>query len=271
MRSRQLLRGIGLSIAACTAMAFLSACSNESTPSSNSSNSGIFFGPSQPLGNGTVKTYTILDESGNPTEVGLRLTDTALDGLPETATPPDMLMLDFPDQASTTAFDHVMMSWNPQGHDPVVLFAKPHFDFHFDMDDSVRPIRTTRPRPNVCLRRGMCHRITLSRPVRPLLSRQYLAWVYIWSTPAIPVSSPGSYDFQQIIISGVWDGRYTFIEPMITREWLLTKPTLQQQPLKQPQAYQKAGYYPSAYSVWVDEQTNEYVIALTGMTMREAS
>ena len=45
---------------------------------------------------------------------------------------------------------------------------------------------------------------------------------------------PGEYDFNQIIINGVWDGRYTFIEPMITRDWLLTGPSLEQ-PLKQPE------------------------------------
>lgn len=44
-------------------------------------------------------------------------------------------MFAFPDQARTTAVDHVMLNWNPQGHDPVVLFGKPHFDFHFDMSD----------------------------------------------------------------------------------------------------------------------------------------
>ena len=81
---------------------------------------------------------------------------------------------------------------------------------------------------------------------------------------------PGSYDFQQIVINGTWDGRYTFIEPMITRDWLLSQPSLEQ-PLKQPQAYQKSAYYPTSYTVDVDEQTQEYVVSLTGLTMRHAS
>lgn len=85
------------------------------------STSGTFFGPSQTLGNGSVRTYTTLDDGGRPTEVGLRLTATALDGLPETSTGlPPTLMLDFPDQASETAFDHVMLNWNAQGHEPPV-------------------------------------------------------------------------------------------------------------------------------------------------------
>ncbi|MCU1627212.1 MAG: hypothetical protein JWP64_2161, partial [Pseudonocardia sp.] len=44
-------------------------------------------------------------------------------------------MLAFPDQAATTAFDHVMFNSNPQGHVPVALFPDPHFDVHFDMAD----------------------------------------------------------------------------------------------------------------------------------------
>jgi Domain of unknown function (DUF5602) len=273
MRSHQLFRRIGLAIAACAAVASLSACSGEGTTSSNG---GTFLGPSQRLGNGTVKTYTVLDENGNPAEVGLRLTDSALDGLPETTTPPDMLMLDFPDQASTTAFDHVMLNWNPQGHDPVALFGKPHFDFHFDMVDMATIEGISPSDPNYAAKAERA-------PEARYVPQDYVvppgASAAAQAVPAMGVhlhdSSdtslvPGSYDFNQIIINGTWDGRYTFIEPMFTRDWLLTKPTLQQA-LKQPQAYQKSGYYPTAYSVRFDEQTKEYVIALTGMTKREAS
>jgi hypothetical protein len=57
---------------------------------------------------------------------------------------------------------------------------------------------------------------------------------------------------------------------MITREWLLTRPS-SEQPLKLPQAYQRSAYYPTTYGVRFDEQAQEYVISLGGMTMREAS
>ncbi len=85
-----------------------------------------------------------------------------------------------------------------------------------------------------------------------------------------PTLVPGEYGFTRIIINGAWDGRYTFVEPMITREWLLTRPTIQEN-LKQPQAFQKTAYYPTGYSVHVDEPTGDYVIALTGLTMQQAS
>ena len=132
MRKYGLARGTRTAVAACTALAFLTACSSESAAPSNS---GTFFGPSQPMGNGTIKTFVIVDEAGTPTEVGLRVTRSALDGLPQDTGPGQTLMLDFPDQAAGTAFDHVMLNWNAQGHEPEPLFGKPHFDFHFDMVD----------------------------------------------------------------------------------------------------------------------------------------
>src|SRR5919112_2302863 len=67
---------------------------------------------------------------------------------------------------------------------------------------------------------------------------------------------PGAFDFTQIVINGTWDGRYTFVEPMITRDWLLSKPT-SEKPLKQPQAYQKTSYFPTTYAVHLDQQTND--------------
>jgi len=188
-----------------------------------------------------------------------------------------MLMLDFPDQASTTAFDHVMLNWNPQGHDPVVLFGKPHFDFHFDMVDMAAIQAVSPSDPNYAAK---ADRLPAAKylpqdyvvPPGPSAAAQAVPGMGVHLVDSSDTSLvPGSYDFKQIIINGTWDGTYTFIEPMITREWLLTKPTLVQQALKQPQAYQKTGYYPTNYSVRFDEQAKEYVVTLAGMTRREAS
>jgi uncharacterized protein len=131
MYSNDMRSVAGPILAACVTLTFLAACGN-----GQSDKGGTFFGPSQGIGNGTAKTYTTLDNAGNPIEVGIRMSATSLDGLPtEDAVPPRMLMLDFPRQAATTVFDHVMMNWNSHGHAPAVLFGKPHFDIHFYMVD----------------------------------------------------------------------------------------------------------------------------------------
>lgn len=71
-------------------------------------------------------------------------------------------------------------------------------------------------------------------------------------------------------MQGSWNGKFIFIEPMITRAWLQTRPTLEQD-IKQPAAYQHSGYYPTTYTVGFDDTTHEYVVSLGAMTMRTAS
>jgi Domain of unknown function (DUF5602) len=278
MRSRRFGRGVRLAVAVGAALAFSCSCAGGTTPAASTvpAASATVFGPSQPLGNGTVKTYVTLDGAGQPTEVGLRLSATAMDGLPQDTGPGQMVMLAFPDEAARTAFNHVMLNWNPQGHDPAPLFGKPHFDFHFDMVDMATMQAIDPDEPNFATR------------ARNLPEPKYLPAGYV-VPPDPPVVAqvvpgmgvhlvdsgdttlvPGTYDFRQIIINGAWDGRYTFIEPMVTREFLLTQPTVHES-LKQPQAYQKSAYYPTTYDIYVDQQTKDYVIALTGLTMRQAS
>jgi Domain of unknown function (DUF5602) len=278
MRSRRLGEAVRLTVAVGAALVFSCSCAGATTPATSTApaSSKTVFGPSQPLGNGTVKTYVTLDDAGQPTEVGLRLSAAAMDGLPQDTGPGQMVMLAFPDEAARTAFNHVMLNWNPHGHDPAPLFGKPHFDFHFDMVDmaTMQAIDPDNP--------------TFAAQAEHLPEPKYLPAGYV-VPPDPPVVAqvvpgmgvhlvdsgdtslvPGTYDFRQIIINGAWDGRYTFIEPMVTREWLLTQPTVHES-LKQPQAYQKSAYYPTAYDIHVDEQTKDYVIALNGLTMRRAS
>jgi hypothetical protein len=235
--------------------------------------SDTVFGPSQGLGNGSAKTYITLDDDGRPTEVGVLLSSTALDGLPQSGT---MLMLDFPDEAASTAFDHVMLNWNPQGHDPIELFGKPHFDFHFDMVDMATMHAINPDDPDYAAK---AERLPEAKyvpqdyavaPDVPVADQAVPGMGVHWSDASDTSLVPGTYDFQHIIINGSWDGRLNFFEPMVTKAFLMSEPDLEQ-PLKQPQAYQMTAYYPTTYALRVDEQTEEYVISLAGMTARTAS
>ncbi|MGY1663056.1 DUF5602 domain-containing protein [Geodermatophilus sp. SYSU D00705] len=268
-------RGAVLLAAACSGVALLPGCGDDVTESSDAApaESGTFSSSSQDLGNGTVTTYVTLDDEGQPTEVGARLSPTALDGLPTSGT---TLMIDMPDEAEATAFDHLMLNWNPQGHEPAELFGRPHFDFHFAMLDMAAMEAIT---PNDPEYAAKAERLPETRYVPQDYTVPPGAPAAAQAVPNMGVhlidSSdttlvPGEYDFTEIIINGVWDGRYTFIEPMITRDWLLTGPSLEK-PLKQPAAYQESGYYPTTYAVHVDQQTEEYVVALTDLTMRTSS
>lgn len=270
MTSRRLLRVAGLVFAACTCIS-VAACSNDPEVASDT-----FYGPSADIGNGTVRTFTTVDDDGNPTVVGIRLSEGTMDGLPTVdEVPPKMLMLDFPDQASGTVFDHVMMNWNSQGHVPPPLFGKPHFDVHFFMTDMSSVMSIDPADPDFATKAS---RLPDAKYIPsdfgllpgPPVAEQAVPGMGVHLVDSTENFVPGVYDFQQTFINGVWDGRYTFIEPMMTREYLLTHPTLSQD-VKQPSAYQKSGYFPTRYTIRYDDVADEYVIALEGLTMREAS
>lgn len=270
MHSSYMRRRVGPILAACVALTLLAGCSNGQT-----NKSGTFFGPPQSIGNGTAKTYVTLDNAGKASEVGVRMSAASLDGLPaEDAVPPQMLVLSLPQQASTTVLDHVMLNWNSHGHAPAVLFGKPHFDIHFYMVDAASVAKINPSSPDFATRAAHLpdakyvpqgYVAPPGSAVENTVPAMGLHWID--STAGIV---PGKYDFTQTLINGSWDGRYTFIEPMMTRAWMLQKQTVQEN-IKQPQAYQRSAYFPTTYNVRYDDQAKEYWISLGGMVMRQAS
>jgi hypothetical protein len=202
MHSHGMRRYTGPILAACMTLPLITGCSNVL-----SDKSGTFFGPPQSIGNGIVKTYATLGHAGNPIEVGIRMSAASLDGLPQEDTvPPRMLMLDLPNQASATVFDHVMLNWNSHGHAPAVLFGKPHFDMHFYMADraAVAKINPTSP--------------DFAAQAAHLPDPKYVPSDYVPppgppaenTVPAMGLhwldttdgAEPGKYDFTQILVNG---------------------------------------------------------------------
>jgi Domain of unknown function (DUF5602) len=275
MLTRRLRRIAVAAAVVCTALGLLSGFSAASTASAiaPSRHDCTVFGPSQKLGSGLAKTYVMLNGRGRPAEVGVRLTAAALEGLPQSDA---TLMLNFPDQVAGTAFDHVMLNWNFQGHEPAALFGRPHFDFHFVMVDmatiqAINPSDSHYAAKADHLPEAKYVPQDYALPPGGPASVQAVPGMGVHLADSTDASLvPGKYDFKQIVINGSWDGRYIFIEPMITRAWLLTEPSLEQ-PLKLPQAYQKTASYPTAYAVHFDDRAKEYVVSLGGLTMRRAS
>ena len=75
------------------------------------------------------------------------------------------------------------------------------------------------------------------------------------------------HQFTATLLYGSYDGQVIFVEPMITKSFLESKPCFTQ-PVKQPAKYQKAGYYPTSYSVKYDAGRKEYTVALDGLIQR---
>jgi hypothetical protein len=264
------------------------------------------YGPAQSVGNGTVRTYVIVDEKDPsvPLEVGVAMSEAAMNNLPAPVTGdmagmdhatmaamPNMHMylLDLPSQ-NPTPYKFVQFDWNPVGHEPAGVYDLPHFDFHFyTVPLSVRnSIVPTDPnyatkaaafpgedfRAPFYIDAATPAQIT---PAQAAVPEMGLHWLDVRSPELQGMAGhPEAFKpFTKTFIYGSWDGQFIFDEPMITRAYLLEKhdstdPTVRDELIPVPTAahYAPAGYYPNAYRITYDAQAKEYRVALTQLSVK---
>jgi hypothetical protein len=75
--------------------------------------------------------------------------------------------------------------------------------------------------------------------------------------------------FTHTFIFGAYDGHVSFYEPMITRAYLESRPDLCV-PIKQPQAWQIEGYYPTTYCIRYLADDERYTVSLEEFVRRPA-
>ena len=231
------------------------------------------YGRPMKVGNGTARTYITVD-NGVP-EIGVAMTEAALDGLPDAQGAGGVhahghttfeTVLDLPSN-NTTPFRHVLLNWNPGGHEPPGIYDTPHFDFHFYVIDSREreAIDPADPQYQAKAERQPEAGWIPARYVMPApmpFPRMGVHWVD--TTSAELRGQP----FTRTFIYGSWDGKVIFGEPMVTKAFLETKPQFSAT-LPAPPRGRSDGYYPEGYSVRWDEASREYRIALTGLPRSE--
>ncbi len=226
------------------------------------------FGEPQALGNGTVRSWVRVDQAGKPSAIGLSFSEAALTGLPTDLPDGQMgveYVLTFPKSAPVAPFDHIGLNWNPKGHAPDHVYGAGHFDFHFyTISEKTRYGITAQGED-------------LER-CRKQPAAEYLPASYFYA-PNSEHERMGSHwidkeahefhgqQFTATLLYGSYNGQVIFIEPMITKTFLETKPCLTQA-VKQPAKYQQPGYYPTTYSAKYDPSRKEYTVALEGLIQR---
>lgn len=83
---------------------------------------------------------------------------------------------------------------------------------------------------------------------------------------------PSSDEFNQkpftcAFIYGYYDGNMIFMEPMVSRAYLLSRPRMFMQ-VKQPQVYARTVYFPTRFGVYYDADSQNYDITLEGLVAR---
>jgi hypothetical protein len=239
------------------------------------------------LGEGSARVYVLRDrKSGDPVEVGVALTEDALEGLP-TSGPHGgnghehyaSYILDLP-AGHGTPYRFVELNWNPKGHGGP--YTAPHFDFHFyriplTEHDAIDPARADYAAEAAAfpaaeeLPSGYAssHLLMNLPPAQAAVPKMGLHWVDT-SSPELP---PRNQAFTATFIIGSWDGKVIFDEPMITRDFILahrdsiTEGT--SLPVQTADRYVPAGFYMDSYRVSFDRAAAEYRVALTGLAWRE--
>lgn len=228
-----------------------------------------YVGESKQVGNGNVRTWVTVDAKGNPSAMGVTFSETTLLGLPMTLPKDDIgweWNLALPKEAKVAPFDHVAFYWNPKGHIPDGIYNVSHFDIHFFMvSEPTRADITAMDRNLVrCFKLPEAGYIPAGYILPPQTEHRRMGVHWI---------DPTSHEFHgqeftSSLLIGSYDGEVDFIEPMITRAYLETRPDFTAE-VKQPTLYAKTGYYPTSYSVRFDSQKHEYVVSLDGLTLRE--
>lgn len=260
------------------------------------------YADSAPRGDGLLTAYT-QQQRGRPYAIGVSLSDETLTGLPHD--PPtdgrwcfdkngdgtvdqltecangygSILKLDNGSRQSVdTPFRYLMVDWNPHGHGPSGVYDLPHFDVHFyQQPDAER--RAIRPGP--CPELVNCDDFQLGKK---LPAAKYRAPDF----EDLDAQSPGMGNhlidrtgpefhgkrFTHTFIYGSWNKHVTFYEPMITRDYLRGLATGSRSdscaPIKQPQAFEKSGWYPTKYCMRHRANRGELTISLEGFVQRAA-
>jgi hypothetical protein len=215
-------------------------------------------GPKQDLGQGKVWSWTEFDTDGKLVRLGVTVDKAALAGLP---TAYDEVEAPLPGQEMPTPPYHtVVVGWDPLGHAPAV-YAVPHFDFEFYFITSeevgmISPGSDTTPVPDRFRPRD--YRAALAEPSVGTHWGDTLAAEFHGK----PFAATFVYGFQ--------DGSMIFLEPMIALSFMNEHPSFSGE-IKQPDAFQREGYYPTRYAVEFNPKDSTVTVALEDLKFRQAA
>lgn len=228
----------------------------------------IIAGESVSVGGGTAATWARVNGGGKVIWVGLTIPLSMVENMPAPGTGPAgaVAVLNYPPVVQqTTYFNHAEIHSNLHGHPANPRFADihryeaPHFDFHF----YAIPAAQVRTIPFV--------------PPSPLLPRAPADRVPAgYAQPEFSVPQMGRHagPLSEFTATDPWlltmiagflpDASYMhFIEPMITREFLLRRENFTL-PVPTPAILGRATQYPTECEVYYDRELDAYHIVYKG-------
>jgi hypothetical protein len=225
----------------------------------NSSLSNVsIYGSKVPFGKGTAQTFLKVNGSNEVDEMGVALSESALNDLPHDV----RAVLDLPQVIGppTTHLKHVLLDFSQEGHEPVNIYTVPHFDVHFYNTSSAdrETIVSNDSRFAVNPPDGYLPAVYVPAGPVPLMGMH-------WADPTSPEFNGQS--FTSTFIYGSLDGKVTFYEPMITLDFLKNT-TSQYFSIKQPTKFAKTGAYAQQYGLRHNNRERQYEVVLKDFKRR---
>jgi hypothetical protein len=238
------------------------------------------------IGNGYFESFVKTNKSGEPKVIGIKFPESTLENLPEAEDTDGSTCFDIDSNdeidletecvgghARTLYFEsnlspikNITINWEPHGHIPADVYDKAHFDFHFYMiSDIERKQITTGP----CMP-GLINCTQLVTAIEPVpaqyvhpdffntgLAFSHMGNHYVDGTS--PEFNGGI--FTHTFILGSFASHITFYEPMVSLAYLQSKPD-SCHVIKQPDAFEIAGYYPTEYCIRYNNHRKTYTVTL---------
>ena len=226
----------------------------------------VFKGAAKKVYEGRAWSSVKLGDNNVPIELTLTLDSNVLKSVaPGTGMPghnhEDNIIVPLHEKAiSFTPFKFIGLNWNPNGHEPAMIYDRPHFDMHFYMTTSTEVMNYTD-----------------SIKMENLPSAEYIPANHISGAPVpmmgkhwVDVTSPefAGQGFTQTHIYGSYNGKVVFMEPMITLDFLKTTPSFERS-IPQPAKFEKSGYYPTRLRISKHDMQTD--IILDGFVYRQGS
>jgi hypothetical protein len=203
------------------------------------------WGEVTPLGNSELRTFAELDNNKRIVSLGVAIRNATLTHLPADM---KMIKLRLPPRADLAPYKFIEVDWNPHGHEPPGVYDVPHFDFHFytmPLEDVAKITCAGADQP-VCMKMPPANQVADKYAPTPA-GVPMMGWH--WVDTLAPEFNGGK--FSKTFIYGFYNGNVTFLEPMVTLEYLMSGAN-STTPIRQPATFPKHGIYPRAYEVAYD-------------------
>ena len=235
--------------------------------STAASQQAVIQGTPTPYFGAMVATWSDLEHE----EIGFSLPLAAIQAAPTTLPPganpeiPDpahSVRLELPAEVKSATFlDHIQVDYNPVGHPPAPVYTLPHFDIHFygitsaeqdaiDCTDTSTIAKNRLPEnyafgpPNVppeCVPAMGFHAVDITAP---------------------ELSPTNPQPFTKTMVLGYYQGRLTFVEPMVTRDELLKKQSFEMA-IPHPEVVARNTLLPTKVTATFDEANQQYDFVLS--------